>query len=163
MPRQLLNVHANSRRQQQLDVQSSSKKAQQKVNPVTIERALRKHRSKRYIELMKKLDAGGHVTNQQQVNYLIAALRNELGELDESLSDSLRGIVSKCYLGDPYEVHTLDVAQCIIDHYARGERLPGTLEKVRGIAMLGGYDFIEVYDGYFCAVSDSGAVSVIRG
>lgn len=69
--------------------------------------------------------------------------------------------VSICYLGKPYEVHTLDITGQIIEHYKSGHILPGGLEKARSIAMRGGYDFIEVYVDCCRAVSSNGLVSVI--
>ena len=73
----------------------------------------------------------------------------------------LLGLVSKCYLGKPYEVHILDMANQIIEHYKIGQPLPGGLEKARSIALRGGYEFIEVYIDCCRAVSSNGTVSVI--
>jgi hypothetical protein len=39
--------------------------------------------------------------------------------------------------------------------------MPGGLEKARGIAMRGGYEFIEVYADCCRCVSSNGSVSVI--
>lgn len=64
--------------------------------------------------------------------------------------------------GKPYEVHTLDIGGGIVDHYKEGEVLPGGLEKARGIALKGGYDFIEVYVDCCRAVSSTEMVSVIK-
>lgn len=63
--------------------------------------------------------------------------------------------------GHPYEVHTLDFTNGIIEHYQEGQTLPDGLEKARGIAMRGGYAFIEVYADCCRAVSANGTVSVI--
>lgn len=82
---------------------------------------------------------------------------------DLEISGIMLGIVSTCYLGKPYEVHTLDITGQIIEHYKSGQVLPGGLEKARSIAMRGGYDFIEVYVDCCRAISSSGAVSVISG
>lgn len=57
----------------------------------------------------------------------------------------------------------LDAAGQIIEHYKQGEPLPGGLEKARGIAMHGGYEFIEVYSNCCRAISANGSVSVIGG
>ena len=40
-------------------------------------------------------------------------------------------MVSKCFLGDPYEVHTVDFTHTIIKHYKQGEVLPDGMEKAR--------------------------------
>ena len=86
-------------------------------------------------------------------------LMREFPEVE--LSGVLLGFVSICYLGKPYEVHTLDMSGQIIEHYQSGQMLPNGMEKARSIALRGGYDFIEVYIDCCRAVSSSGAVSVI--
>lgn len=72
------------------------------------------------------------------------------------------GIVSKCFLGDPYEVHTLDVTGSIIEHYQRGRALPGRMEKARRLALCGHYEFIEVYEHALRAVSTNGTVATLK-
>lgn len=67
-----------------------------------------------------------------------------------------------CYPGEPYEVHTLDVSGSIIEHYKRGHKLPGLLEKARNVALRGGYEFIEVYVDCCRCISSDGSVSVVR-
>ena len=100
-----------------------------------LDRLLRKPRSKKYMELVHQLDAGGHVHNEKQVNDLIESIANEFPEL--SISGILLGIVSVCHLGKPYEVHSLDMTGQIIEHYKTGQTLPGTLEKARPLAIRG--------------------------
>ena len=131
----------------------------QTIDKMKLDRMLRKSRSKEYMEAMKKLDAGGHAHNQNEVNEIIETLENEFPEIE--LKGILKGIVAKCYLGDSYEVHTLSITGYIIQHYKRGEGLPGRLEQARSLAARGCYAFIEVYDDCFRAVSDNGTVSVI--
>ena len=123
------------------------------------DRLLRRKRSKAYMDAMHKLDAGGHVHNQSKVNEIIDAILNEFPEVE--ISSVLLGFVSICYLGAPYEVHTLDLSGQIIEHYKAGHPLPGGMEKARSIALRGGYDFIEVYSDCCRAISSNGAVSVI--
>lgn len=135
------------------------KQQAQQISKMKLDRLLRRPRSKAYMEAMHKLDAGGHVHNQNKVNEIIDAIKNEFPEVE--ISGILLGCVALCYLGKPYEVHTLDMNQGIIEHYKTGETLPGGLEKARGIAMRGGYDFIEVYVDCCRAVSSNGTVSVI--
>lgn len=129
------------------------------MDKMKMDRLLRKNRSKEYMQAMHKLDAGGHVHNQHKINEIIDTIRNEFPDLD--ISGIMLGIVSICYLGKPYEVHTLDISGQIIEHYKVGQILPGGLEKARSIAMRGGYDFIEVYVDCCRAVSSNGSVSVI--
>lgn len=141
-------------------VQNQQKKQEtEQMDKMKLDRLLRKPRSKGYMDALHKLDAGGHTHNENKVNEIIDAIRNEFPEIE--ISGILIGFVSICYLGKPYEVHTLDVTGGIIEHYKTGETLPNGLEKARGIAMRGGYDFIEVYIDCCRAVSANGAVSVI--
>lgn len=135
------------------------KQTTQQIDKLKLDRLLRKPRSKSYMDALHKLDAGGHTHNRDKVNEIIDAIRGEFSEIE--INGILLGFVSKCYLGDPYEVHTLDVTESIIEHYKAGQTLPNGLEKARSIAMRGGYDFIEVYVDCCRAVSANGTVSVI--
>ena len=128
-------------------------------DPLKIDRLLRKPRSKKYMEVVSKLDAGSHAHNHDKVNEIIESILEEFPEIE--LRGNFIGIVSKCYLGDDYEVHRLDMTYSIIDHYRRGQPLPDGLEKARSIAIHGGYAFIEVYTNCCRAVSINGDVSVI--
>lgn len=124
-----------------------------------IDRALRKPRSEAYLRAMHQLDAGGHVTNAAKVKDIVNQIAAELPEV--KLEGFLIGIISRCYLGDPYEVHTLDLSGTIITHYKRGETLPNGMEKARSLAMMD-YAFIEVYTDRCCAVSEDGSVAVVQ-
>lgn len=125
-----------------------------------LDRLFRQPRSRRYMDALHSLDAGGYAHNQDKVNEIIHVIRSEFPEVN--ISGILLGYVSACYLGKPYEVHILDVSGEIIEHYKTGQILPGGLEKARGIAMWGGYDFIEVYVDCCRAISANGTVSVIK-
>lgn len=87
-----------------------------------LDRILRKPRSKEYMEAMQQLDAGGHVHNQQKVDALMDVIRQEFPEVE--LAGVLLGCVSICYLGAPYEVHTIDMKGSILAHYKKGQTLP---------------------------------------
>lgn len=132
----------------------------QKTDQLRLERLLRKRRSKAYLDAVHKLDAGGHVQNQDQIKEIMYDIKNELPEV---VLPNFLGIVAICNLGVPYEVHTLDFTGDILQHYKAGQTLPGRLEKARSLALRGGYEFIEVYDDCCRAVSSNGAVSVIPG
>ena len=120
---------------------------------------LRQKRSTTYVEAMTRLDAGGHVHNTAATQAMIDAIRNELP--DVSVDALPLGIVSRCYLGAPYEVHTLDCSGNIIQHYKNHQGLPTTLERARGLALHPGYAFIEVYAARLIAVSESGQTALI--
>ncbi|OUP07107.1 hypothetical protein [Anaeromassilibacillus sp. An200] len=141
-------------------VQNQKQKQQaQQMDKMKLDRPLRKARSKEYMQTLHNLDAGGHVHNQHKVNQMIDTIRNEFPDLE--ISGIMLGIVSICYLGKPYEVHTLNMAGQIVEHYKSGQMLPDGLEKARTIAIRGGYEFIEVYVDCCRAISSNGSVSVI--
>ena len=131
------------------------------TDKMTLNRLLRKKRSKEYMDALNKLDVGGHVMNRQKVDEIINTIRAEFPEID--LAGVLLGFVSVCYLGKPYEVHTLDMAGKIIQHYEAGQLLPEGMERARSIALHGGYAYIEVYTDSLRAISADGSVAVIEG
>lgn len=124
-------------------------------------RLLRQKRSPQYMAALQQLDAGGHVQNQQQVQELVQKIKAEFPQVE--LQGLLLGVVALCYLGSPYEVHTLDFSGSIIEHYQQGRPLPGRLERARSLALHGGYAFIEVYQDCCRAVSENGTVAVVQG
>lgn len=161
MPRPILKPQTQSQTNIILSATQNQQQSNQsqELDKMKVDRLLRKSRSKEYMKTVSNLDAGGHVHNQHKVNEIINAIHNEFPDLD--INGIMLGIVSVCYLGKPYEVHSLDITGQIIEHYKSGQTLPGGLEKARSIAMHGGYSFIEVYVDCCRAVSSSGAVSVI--
>ncbi|HTW84275.1 MAG TPA: hypothetical protein VMD91_09430 [Candidatus Sulfotelmatobacter sp.] len=107
------------------------------------------------------LDAGGYVDDRSRVAALMQALEKEFPEL--ALASFPRGIVARCYLGEPYEVHTLDlVLGQIITHYKRGQGLPDGLERARSLALHPDYAFVEVYADELRPVRADGAVTVVN-
>lgn len=136
-----------------------NKPKMQQTDKLKLDRYLRKKRSKAYMDALCGLDAGGHVHNQEKANAIIDAIRNEFPDIE--LQGVLLGIVSVCYLGKPYEVHTIDITGDIIEHFKIGQSLPNGLEKARTLALRGGYEFIEVYYDCCRCVSQNGTVSVV--
>ena len=128
--------------------------------PMELERKLRKRRSAKYIEIITKLDSGEHLENRSLIESLIVAIREELPEI--TIDQLPIGIVAKCYLEPPHEVHCLDREGSIIQHYKSYESLPPPLERARSLAMHGGYAFIEVYHDCLRAVKDDGTISVVK-
>lgn len=162
MPKPLLRTPQTKERTETVlsATRTENKQEAKQMDKLVLDRLLRQPRSKAYMEAMHKLDAGGHTHNHHQVAEIVNALRSEFPDLE--LSGVLLGYVSKCYLGKPYEVHTLDLSGQIIEHYQSGQVLPNGLEKARGLAIYGGYDFVEVYVDCCRCVSSTGAVSVVR-
>ncbi len=122
---------------------------------------LRKKRSPKYVEILSSLDLKGLENNQAKINEIINEIHKELPEVKLYEVSVLLGIISKCYLGYPYEVHILDMEQNIVEHYKINEKLPAGMEKARNLALNQGYKFIEVYNDCCRAVSKNGQVSVI--
>ena len=142
MPKPILNSYQSQKQTQASHIMTSNLK-QPQIDKLSLDRLLRKSRSKEYMDAIHQLDAGGHVHNKKEVNEIINTIKSEFPDVD--INGILLGFVAKCYLGAPYEAHTLDLVGEIIEHYKRGEMLPGGLDKAKSIALHGGYDFIEVY------------------
>lgn len=159
MPKPILNPY-QSQKQTQANFIINSNLKQSQIDKLSLDRLLRKSRSKEYMDAIHQLDAGGHVHNKKEVNEIINTIKSEFPDVD--INGILLGFVAKCYLGAPYEAHTLDLVGEIIEHYKRGETLPGGLDKAKSIALHGGYDFIEVYTDCCRAISSNGSVSVIK-
>jgi hypothetical protein len=112
-------------------------------------------RSARYLEALGKLDTG---TNEHaQVARVIDAVQAEFGA-DAAIP---LGLLAKCYLGSPYEVHVLDLAGAIVEHYKLHEPLPSPFEGARRLALHSSYVAIEVYpDRIVCLRADGSAAEV---
>jgi len=146
----------------QIDLETHlSKRATVELQPAMVEKRLRQKRSSSYVEAVTKLDVTGVHCHQDEVVRMIQELKKEFPELMEHQLPI--GIVSKCYLGEPYEVHTLDTQLQIVEHYKRGSVLPNGMEKARILAINPNYEFVEVFTSYVCAVSTSGQISMIKG
>lgn len=149
----------NTRVDTSLDV-APRQQAVVRLEGVALEKRLRSKRSSTFVEAMTKLDVSSVTATKEKVQELIDQIASEFPDL---AADQLPlGIVSKCYLGDPYEVHSLDARLQIIDHYKRGEIVPNGMEKARRLAMHPSYAYIEVYMNMLSAVSLSGEVSIIK-
>lgn len=159
MPKPILNPYQSKKQTQAIHIMASNLKHPQ-IDKLSLDRLLRKSRSKEYMDAIHQLDAGGHVHNKKEVNEIINTIKSEFPDVD--INGILLGFVAKCYLGAPYEAHTLDLVGEIIEHYKQGETLPGGLDKAKSIALHGGYDFIEVYTDCCRAISSNGSVSVIK-
>jgi len=156
MARSLLGIRPSV--QTPLDLASSTASRTQLGGPA-LQARLRQKRSQTYLDALTRLDAGGHVHSPAAAQALIDAIRSELPDVQV---DALPlGIVARCYLGAPFEVHTLDCSGCIIEHYKSFEALPTLLEKARSLALHPSYVFIEVYANRLVAVSANGQTALI--
>jgi len=124
---------------------------------------VRTARSRPYVEALSRLDTGTPGADlEKAVADLVEQIRGELGEIELNLPKQLVGIVARCYLGDPYEVHTLDLTHRIVHHYRSSEPLPGLLEQARGLALHPAYAFVEVYENLLVAIRRGGEVAVVE-
>ncbi len=158
MPKPMLNSFRVQAQTNSIADIGVSKKTNNVNDKMKLDRVLRKKRSKQYMDALCNLDSGGHTHNQHKADEIINAIKEEFPEV--SISGVMIGIVSKCNLGIPYEVHSIDLAGQIIEHYTMGQSLPFGFEKARSIAAQGSYAFIEVYTDCCRAVSFNGTVSV---
>lgn len=161
MPKPMLNKPQTQQKTENIlsATQQAPKQQAQPMDKLRLDRLLRKPRSQAYMNAIHKLDAGGHVHNQSKVNDILSAIRDEFPDVE--IEAILLGVVAICYLGNPYEVHTIEPGVGIIEHYPAGRVLPNGMEKARSLAMRGGYDFIEVYVDCCRCVSEDGSVAVI--
>ena len=121
---------------------------------------LRQKRSKSFVDQIGKIDAVHHHHDRQALEQLIAAIAAEFPEL--TIEQRPLGIVAKCYLGLPYEVHVCDLAGGIVEHFELGRPMSPQFERARSLARHSTYSFIEVYADTLRAVSEDGSVSVIE-
>jgi hypothetical protein len=119
---------------------------------------LRVKRSPAFMAALTKLDSGTHGINREAAQALVEAVCAEFPEL--TMDQLPLGIVAKCYLGEPFEVHTLDIAGGIVTHFKRGEPMPGGLEKARAVALNPYYAYVEVYPTSLRPVRPDGSVTV---
>ncbi len=126
------------------------------LSGVALLKRLRESRSPRYLRAMAQLDAGGHGLDPRQIDSLITAIREELPEI--TIEQLPVGIVSKCYLGAPFEVHSLDLDGNILKHFRGTESMPPLMERARSLALHGAYTLVEVYKDGLRAVSLDGSV-----
>ena len=129
--------------------------------PHLLEARLRQQRSPAYVQAMARLDAGGHCCTRDAVEALIRQIELEMPEI--VTSDLPIAILAECFLGSPYEVHTLDCVGQIVTHYKSHEVLPANLERGRALALHPAYAFVEIYPHKVIPVTATGIVSISGG
>ncbi|MFC0778966.1 hypothetical protein [Flavobacterium sp. HJSW_4] len=121
------------------------------------DRDLLKKRSEKYLNLIAGLDAKT-LTNTKGMVELIKAVQEEFGTAD--IASLPLGIVSKCFLGHPYEVHTLDLSGSqIIKHYKITEAMEPQFEKARSLANHNAYAIVEIYNDKIILIREDGTAS----
>jgi len=114
-----------------------------------------KKRSKKYMEIIAGLDDES-LTKTRGFDDFMEIIQEEFGTAE--LSSLPQGIVSKCFLGHPYEVHILDlVGNQILKHYKSGQSMEPSFEKARNLAMHHMYDIVEVYTDKIILIKSDGS------
>jgi len=139
------------------NLKAESKISQQFQNGFHSDRDILKKRSAKYVKLFSSLDTKS-LTDIQGWNQLMDAIKEEFGTAE--IASLPLGIVSKCFLGEPYEVHILDLSGSnIIKHYKVAEAMPTNFEKARALAMHNSYAFIEVYTDKLVLIREDGTAT----
>jgi hypothetical protein len=156
MPRPILGTPVSHEKLQRSE---SSHRTQARLAGPQLAMRLREKRSAKYVDAMQRLDAGTHQQNAAALQELLDAISAEFPEL--AIEQRPLGMVSKCYLGEPYEVHRCDLDGNIVEHFERYRAMPPLFERARGLAAHGAYRFIEIYADSLRAVALDGSVAVL--
>jgi hypothetical protein len=116
-------------------------------------------RSENYLRAIRALDASGS-TSAVEIDEFVDGVRREFAEKYHTIPF---GIVAECFLGEPFEVHTLALDGSIIEHYRRGQALPAALERARALAVSPAYLAVEVYPDRLVCVRADRSVVLLEG
>ena len=152
MPRPLF--HKNKK--VQVESSTPTKQTHDGRLSASLDERLRQKRSSTYLDTLNQLDTGEKVISQARFKQIMDAIKEEFADIPDSALPI--GIVATCYLGDPYEVHTIDLETHMIQHYKVSEPLPAMLEQARSIALHPSYAYIEVYADGMRAIDKNGEV-----
>jgi hypothetical protein len=156
MARPILGTSVSHEKQQRTE---STRQTHTRLAGPQLAMRLREKRSAKYIDAMQRLDAGTHQQNTTALQELLDAIGAEFPEL--TIDQRPLGIVSKCFLGEPYEVHRCDLDGNIVEHFQRHRAMPPLFERARGLAAHGAYKFIEIYVDSLRAIAADGSVAVL--
>lgn len=130
---------------------------QQKASGFISDRDFLKKRSEQYMNLIKSMDTE-LMAETRGTEELMQKIKEEFGTAE--LASLPLGILAKCFLGHPHEVHTLDFSKThIIQHYKIGEALPEHFEKARTIAKHNAYALVEVYHDKLILIREDGTAA----
>lgn len=119
-----------------------------------------KKRSKDYLNFISKLE-DIDVYKINGFKELTDKISNEIGPL--GLASSPIGILAKCFLGAPFDVHILGLeAEIILNHYKISEPLPPSFSKARLLALHNQYSIVEVYNDKFILIDSDGNTTNIK-
>jgi len=135
----------------------STNKNSQLTTGFISDRDVLKKRSKKYLDLIASLDSKS-LTDTIGMGDLMKAIQEEFGTAE--LANLPLGIVSKCFLGHPYEVHTLDLSGSqILNHYKSNELMEPDFEKARTVAKHNAYVMVEVYKDKIILIREDGTAT----
>lgn len=120
---------------------------------------LREKRSTVYVETFCRIDVGAYQSDRAALDSLLESISNEFPEL--GIDQMPLGIVSRCYLGSPFEVHICNFNGEIIEHFETYRSMSAPFERARSLALHPAYAFIEVFSDTLRAITADGSVSVI--
>jgi len=121
------------------------------------DRDVLKKRSKKYLDLIAGLDYKT-LSDTKGMNELMQAIQEEFGTAE--LASLPLGIIAKCFLGHPYEVHTLDLSGSqIIKHYKATEIMEADFEKARTVAQHNAYAMVEIYKDKIILIREDGTAT----
>ena len=129
------------------------------LSDARLEARLREKRSPKYIQDIARLDAGTCLNDPTALHALLDAIAEELPEL--GIDQRPLGIVSRCFIGPPFEVHRCDLGGSIVEHYECYRAMPPLFERARGLALHGAYALVEIYAGSLRAIAPDGTVAVL--
>ena len=170
MPKPILNF--NNKNNEMLNTNDILKEKTTFKSP---ELAFRKQRPKSYVDLLKNLDVGGQTMSKDKIKEIVESIKNSCPEI--ILEDTFLGVLGKCHLGEPYDVHTLSIdeffgideatllpgfGRLILKHYKKSEPLPNELERARSLARNPNYAFVEVYKSKIIAINPDGTTAIIN-
>lgn len=163
MPRIMLNTDTKQNTQSENKLLSAVR-SETKQNIMTSEadreRILRQKRSVEYMDTLCRLDTGEY-NDAGGVERILDEVRKEFPLIE--IPGDFIGYIAKCYLGNEYEVHTVDFMGEIIEHFKKSDKLNiSEMEKARSLACDEHYQIIEVYTGCLRAITSNGDVSVIK-
>ena len=129
---------------------------------VNVDKELRKKRNKSYMELCGILDSNGSSLPQQYIDDIVNKIKDLFEEFGIPEDSMPVAIISKCYLGENFEVHKLDMIGNILCHFRDFQKMDLLSERARNLSQNKNYDFIEVYNDCLRAIHIDGSVSELN-
>jgi hypothetical protein len=129
------------------------------VREPLLAKRLREKRSTLYVATFSKIDAGAYQSDQAALDSLLQTISSEFPEL--GIDQVPLGIVSRCFLGTPFEVHICDFHGEIVQHFEAYHSMSPPFERARSLALHRAYEFIEVFPDKLRAIAADGSVSVV--